>query len=78
MGSAKKVPICFAGFDASDIECVLPVPGLTGVAITSRRSYNFMEPIDRLDLISASVSHLLRKSRCKVSSMTRLIGFGAP
>jgi hypothetical protein len=54
MGSANKVPICFAGYDASDIAWVVPVPGLTGLAITSRRSYNLIEPIDRLELISAS------------------------
>jgi hypothetical protein len=54
MGSANKVPICFAGYDAFDIAWVIPVPGLTGFAITSRRSYNLIEPIDRLELISAS------------------------
>jgi hypothetical protein len=53
MGSANKVPICFAGYDASDIAWVVLVPGLTGIAITSRRSYNPIEPIDRLELISA-------------------------
>ena len=77
MVSASWVPLCFAGYDASDIAWVVPVPGLTGLAITSRRSYNLIEPIDRLDLISASVSHLLRNLRCKVRSMTRLIGFAA-
>ena len=40
MGSANKVPICFAGYDASDIAWVVLVPGLTGIAITSRRSHN--------------------------------------
>jgi len=30
MGSANKVPICFAGYDAFDIAWVVPVPGLTG------------------------------------------------
>ena len=45
MGSANKVPICFAGYDASDIRWVVPVPGLTGFAITSLRSHNLMEPI---------------------------------
>jgi hypothetical protein len=54
MGSANKVPICFAGYDASDIAWVVLVLGLTGLAITSRRSYNPIEPIDRLELISAS------------------------
>jgi hypothetical protein len=56
MGSANKVPICFAGYDAFDIAWVIPVPGLTGFAITSRRSYNLIEPIDRLELISVSMS----------------------
>ena len=78
MGSANKVPICFAGYDASDIAWVVLVPGLTGIAITSRRSYNPIEPIDRLELISASMSRLLRNLCCKVRSMTRLICFAAP
>lgn len=75
MGSANRAPICFAGYDASDIARVIPVPGLTGLAITSRRSYNLIEPTDRLDLISASVSRLLRNLRCKVRSMTRFDRF---
>ena len=54
MGSANGIPICLSGYDASDIRWVVPVPGLTGLAITSRRSYNLVEPIDRLELISAS------------------------
>lgn len=52
MGSANGVPICLSGYDASDIRRVVPVPGLTGLAITSRRSHNLMEPIDRLELFS--------------------------
>lgn len=52
MGSANWVPICLSGYDASDIRRVVPVPGLTGLAITSRRSHNLMEPIDRLELFS--------------------------
>src|SRR5262245_5333702 len=77
MGSTNKVPVCFAGYDASDIRRVVPVSGLTGLAITSRRSYNLIEPIDRLKLISVSLSRLLRNLRRKVRSMTRLIGFAA-
>ena len=38
MGLANKVPICFAGYDASDIAWVILFSGLTGLAITSRRS----------------------------------------
>jgi hypothetical protein len=38
MGSANRVPFCFAGYDAFDMRRVVPVPGLTGPAITSRRS----------------------------------------
>ena len=45
MGSANKVPVCSAGSDASDLYWVVPVPGLTGLAITSRRSHNLTEPI---------------------------------
>lgn len=50
MGSANKVPIWFSGCRASDCPWVVLVPGLTGIAITSRRSYNLMEPVDRLEL----------------------------
>jgi hypothetical protein len=50
MGSANRVPICFAGYDASDIRRVVPVSGLTGFAITSLRSHNLMEPLGRLEL----------------------------
>ena len=59
MGSANWVPICLSGYDASDIRRVVPVPGLTGVAITSRRSHNLMEPFDRLELFSALKNCLL-------------------
>ena len=51
MGSANKVPICFAGYDASDVRRVVPVSGLTGFAITSLRPHNLMEPIGRLELL---------------------------
>ena len=52
MGSANKVPICLSGYDASDRRRVVLVPGLTGIAITSLRSYNLVEPIDQLELVS--------------------------
>jgi hypothetical protein len=38
MGSANRVRFCLSGHDASDKTRVVPVPGLTGFAITSRRS----------------------------------------
>src|SRR3712207_6474452 len=38
MGSANRVPFCLSGCDALDKARVVPVPGLTGLAITSRRS----------------------------------------
>lgn len=44
MGSGNRVPICLSGYDASDCPWVVPVSGLTGGAITSRRSHNFEEP----------------------------------
>ena len=31
MESAIKVPFCFSGYDALDIQWVVPVPGLTGL-----------------------------------------------
>jgi hypothetical protein len=75
MGSANKVPICFAGYDASDLRRVVPVSGLTGFAITSLRSHNLMEPIDRLELFPASGSHLFAtlRLRCKDWGMASLI-----
>jgi len=63
MGSANKVPFCFAGYDASDIRQVVPVSGLTGFAIISLCSYNLMEPIGRLELDFASRSHFCRNCR---------------
>jgi hypothetical protein len=38
MESANWIPFCFAGYDAFDIRRVVPVSGLTGLAITPRRS----------------------------------------
>ena len=76
MGSANRVPICLAGYDASDIRRVVPVPGLTGFAITSRRSHNLMEPIDRLELY-ASWPYPLATLRCEVRGMAGLIGLAA-
>ncbi len=49
MGSANKVPFCFAGCDAFDIRWVVPVPGLTGIAITSRRSATSLGRSDPAD-----------------------------
>ena len=45
MESANRVPFCFPGYDALDIRRVVPVPGLTGIAITSRRSHNLVKLI---------------------------------
>lgn len=68
MGSANRIPICLSGYYASDRRRVVPVPGLTGFAITSLRSYNLMEPIDRLELVSAL------GSRHKIGNMAGLVG----
>lgn len=53
MGSANKVLIWFSGYYASDRQWVVLIPGLTGIAITSLRSYNLMEPTNRLELVSS-------------------------
>ena len=45
MESANKVPFCLSGYDALDIRWVVPVPGLTGLAITSHRSRNLVKLI---------------------------------
>lgn len=45
MGSANKVPFCFSGNDAFDTWWVVPVPGLTGFAITARRARNLLKLI---------------------------------
>ena len=77
MGSANKVPICFAGYDASDIRRVVPVSGLTGFAITSLRSHNLMEPVNRLELDIASGCNLSLVLRCKAGSMASLVDLAA-
>jgi hypothetical protein len=43
MESANWVPFCLSGYDALDIEGVVPVPGLTGIAITSHRPDNLLK-----------------------------------
>jgi hypothetical protein len=43
MESANKVPFCLSGYDALDCPWVVPVPGLTGIAIMSRRSHNLVK-----------------------------------
>jgi hypothetical protein len=45
MESANRVPFCLSGYYAFDIVWVVPVPGLTGLAITSRRSHNLLKLI---------------------------------
>lgn len=40
MESANRVPICLSGYDALEWRWVVPVPGLTGFAITSHRPNN--------------------------------------
>lgn len=45
MGSANKVPFCSTGYSALDFRWVVLVPGLTGFAITSRRSRNLLRPV---------------------------------
>ncbi len=43
MESANKVPICLSGYDALEWRWVVPVPGLTGFAITSHRPNNLLK-----------------------------------
>ena len=45
MESANGVPFCLSGYDAFDMPWVVPVPGLTGLAITSHRSHNLLKLI---------------------------------
>jgi hypothetical protein len=53
MGSANRVPLCLSDCDASGIPWVVPAPGLTGLAITSRHSRNLEQPgVTRLNLLS--------------------------
>jgi hypothetical protein len=54
MDSANRVPFCLSGYDASDIRRVVPVPGLTDLAITSRRSHDLLKLIP-LDVMSVDV-----------------------
>jgi hypothetical protein len=50
MESANRVPFCFAGYDALDRRRVVPVPGLTGLAITSPRSRNLLKLMSSAEL----------------------------
>ena len=59
MESANRVPFCLSGYDAFDIRWVVPVPGLTGFAITSRRSHNLLKLISSAKLLK--VERLLRQ-----------------
>jgi hypothetical protein len=43
MESANRVPFCLSGYNAFDIPWVVPVPGLTGIAITSHRLNNLLK-----------------------------------
>ncbi len=52
MESANKVPFCLSGYDASDVPWVVPVPGLTGLAITSHRSHNLVKLISSPNLLA--------------------------
>jgi hypothetical protein len=45
MEFANRVPFCLSGYDAFDLRWVVPVPGLTGIAITSLRSHNLLKLI---------------------------------
>ena len=51
MESTNWVPICLSGYDAFEIWWVVPVPGLTGLAITSRRSHNVLKLISSAKLL---------------------------
>ena len=37
------VPFCLSGYDGLDCPWVVLVPGLTGIAIMSRRSHNLVK-----------------------------------
>src|SRR5688572_15770802 len=52
MESANEVPFCNSGYDAFDIRWVVPVPGLTGLAITSHRSHNLVKLISSANLVA--------------------------
>jgi hypothetical protein len=51
MESANRIPFCLSGYDAFDIRWVVPVPGLSGLAITSRRSHNLLKLISPAELL---------------------------
>ena len=51
MESANWIPICLPGYDASDCPWVVPVPGLTGFAITSHRPNNLL----KLNVLSSNL-----------------------
>ena len=45
MESANRVPFCLSGYNTFDCRWVVPVPGLAGLTITSRRSHNLLKLI---------------------------------
>ena len=63
MGSANKVPIWIQAIVPRSFRRVVPVSGLTGFAITSLRSHNLMEPIDRLELLDSGFNLFLTPQR---------------
>lgn len=77
MGSANRVPIWNSGYCASVVRRVVPVSGLTGFAITSLRSHNLMEPVDRLELDLASRCNLFLVLRCKAGGMASVVDLAA-
>lgn len=77
MGSANRVPIWNTGYSASVVRRVVPVSGLTGFAITSLRSHNLMEPVNRLELDIALGCNLFLALRCKAGGMASLVDFAA-
>ena len=50
MEAANRVPFCLSGYDALDIRWGVPVPGLTGFAITAHRARNLLKLIPQLNL----------------------------
>jgi hypothetical protein len=62
MESANRVPICLPGYDASDCRWVVPVPGLTGFAITSHRPNNLLKLYLSLALFYAASMGVWQRS----------------
>ena len=73
MESANRVPFCLSGYDAFDIRWVVPVLGLTDLAITTGRSekMTYQTTLEGSLLAPYRFAEILLQNRIVMASMTR-------